>query len=82
SNPTQSQVNLAGWKLRDRAGNTFTLSGSIPAGSRLTIVLSPNTMPLNNDGDDVKLIDPQGQIKHRVSYTGSQAQSGQRVVFQ
>lgn len=80
-NLTTSSINLQGWKLRDRASNTFSLSGSIPANSELVIRLSPNTMPLNNDGDEVSLIDPQANVRHQVSYTGMQAQSGVRITF-
>lgn len=80
-NFTASSVNLSGWKLKDRSGNQFSLSGSVAAGGRLTITLPANNLPLNNDGDDVMLLDPQGQERHRVSYTGSQAQSGQVIVF-
>jgi endonuclease/exonuclease/phosphatase family metal-dependent hydrolase len=82
ANPTAAAATVAGWGLRDRAGNTFALTGSVSANSRLTILLPPNSVPLNNDGDDLSLIDPQNQIKHRVTYTGAQAQSGQRITFQ
>jgi endonuclease/exonuclease/phosphatase family metal-dependent hydrolase len=81
ANSTQASVNLSGWKLKDRTGNQFALSGSVAAGGRVTIILPANNLPLNNDGDDVILLDPQGQVKHQVSYTGSQAQSGQTIVF-
>jgi hypothetical protein len=36
-------------------------------------------MPLNHSGDDVSLIDPQGQIRHHVKYLAAQAASGQVV---
>lgn len=74
-------VTLTNWKLRDRSGNQFTLSGTIAAGATLVIRLPANTLPLNNDGDDIILINAPGQQQHAVSYTGAQAQSGQVVVF-
>jgi hypothetical protein len=33
-NRTDDVVDLAGWILRDRAGNQFVLSGTIPSGCR------------------------------------------------
>jgi hypothetical protein len=67
--------------LRDRAGNQFALTGSIPAQQPLTITMREFSMPLNNSGDDVSLLDPQGQVRHHVSYTAAQAQPGQMVTF-
>jgi hypothetical protein len=43
--------------------------------------MSVFSMPLNDSGDDVSLIDPQGNVVHQVSYTGSQVQAGQVVTF-
>jgi hypothetical protein len=39
-------------------------------------------MPLNNSGDDVSLLDPQGQIRHHASDTAAQAASGMVVTFE
>jgi endonuclease/exonuclease/phosphatase family metal-dependent hydrolase len=80
-NFTASPVSLSGWKLRDRSGKVFTLTGSVPANDRVIFTLPANTMPLNNNGDDVFLIDPQGNIKHQVSYNTSQATSGTVISF-
>jgi hypothetical protein len=40
------------------------------------------SMPLNNAGDDVSLINPPGQVRHHVSYTTAQAASGTVVTFE
>ena len=56
-NATDTAVDLAGWTLRDRAGNVFALSGTVPARGKLTVTMTEPTMPLNNDGDEVVLID-------------------------
>jgi len=40
------------------------------------------SMPLNNSGDDASWIDPQGQVRHHVSYTAPQAPLGQVVTFE
>ena len=39
-------------------------------------------MPLNNSGDDVSWVDPQGQVRHHVTYTAAQADSGTVVTFE
>jgi Lamin Tail Domain len=69
SNGTAEEVNLAGWMLRDRAGNRFTLTGVVLAQQQLMITMHAFSMPLNNSGDDVSLIDPQGQVCDHVSYS-------------
>jgi len=80
-NFTAAAVSLSGWKLKDAAGNTFALAGSIPAGGTLSIVMTNNSMPLNNNGDTVTLVDDSGAERHSVSYVGSQATSGNVVEF-
>ena len=80
-NGTADEVNLAGWMLRDRAGNRFTPTSVVPAQQQLTITMQVFSMPLNNSVDDVSLIDPQGQLRDHVSYSAVQAASGQVVTF-
>ena len=80
-NLTDNAVDLNGWKLRDRAGNEFLLSGIVPANGTHIITMSTFSMPLNNSGDDVLLIDPQGHTRHHVSYSASEAGSGLVVSF-
>ena len=72
---------FTGWTLRDRGQNVFSLSGTIAPGSSLTVTLSPNTMPLNNSGDEVFLIDHTGMIRHKVTYEGGQVQAGVVIVI-
>ena len=80
-NLTDSEVDLSGWKLRDRAGNEFSLSEKICNNNTRTITMSTFSMPLNNSGDDVLLIDSQGKTRHQVSYPASEAGSGSVVSF-
>jgi endonuclease/exonuclease/phosphatase family metal-dependent hydrolase len=80
-NTGASAVDLTGWRLEDDSGHRFALSGTVAANSSRTITMTANTMPLTNSGDEVRLIDPAGAVRHRVSYTGAQAGSGQVVVF-
>lgn len=81
-NTTAEALDLAGWMLWGRAGNRFALDGMIPARKQLTITMRAFSMLLNNSGDDVSLLDPQGQVRHHVSYTATQAQPGQVVTFE
>jgi endonuclease/exonuclease/phosphatase family metal-dependent hydrolase len=81
-NNTQNDINLTGWKLRDRAGNEYNLSGIVPSNNSLTITMTTFSMPLNNSGDDISLIDNQSNSKHHVSYTSSQVKSGVVVNFE
>jgi len=80
-NGTNRDVDLAGWKLLDRAGNKFQLSGKVAAGRAVTIRLDPPTMPLNNDGDEVLLLDANGVPVSRVGYTERQIRTGEWIEF-
>ncbi|MCY2987044.1 MAG: lamin tail domain-containing protein [Planctomycetota bacterium] len=75
-NATDKPVDLAGWKLRDRAGNQYRLAGTVAAKGRLRIVMTAATMPLNNDGDTVLLIESAGVLRCRVEYTAEQVRAG------
>jgi endonuclease YncB( thermonuclease family) len=75
-NSTGDPVKLQGWKLIDKAGNVYLLSGSVQPGKSLVVTMTEATMPLNNNGDTVVLIDSKGVGRSRVSYSGSQARSG------
>ena len=59
ANGTSISLNLSGWILRDRAQNKFKPTGTVAANGSLTVTMTTHTMPLNNSGDEVFLIDPQ-----------------------
>jgi len=80
-NTTGTALNLSGWVLRDRAQNEFALSGTVGGNAMLTITMAQFTMPLNNSGDEVFLIDPQGVIRHHVQYDAAQVQPGVVITF-
>ena len=82
ANSASTSINLSGWKLRDAAAHEFPLSGTVSAGGKITIVMTSNSMPLTNSGDEISLIDPTGNVRHLVSYSALQAKPGQVVVFQ
>ena len=80
SSTTQS---LAGWKLRDRAGNEFPLGdfGTLPVG-RTDFVMLEFSMPLNNAGDDITLLDDGGNVRHHVTYTAAEVLPGVTINFE
>ena len=75
-NSGQSPIDLTGWQLRDLAANTWTLNITVPAGQRITIVRNGagmlrnhgQQMSLNNDGDLVELVMPDGTVVDSVRY--------------
>ncbi len=52
SNPTTAAISFSGWKIKDKANNTFAFTGTIPAQSSLTVTMTRSAM-LNNTGDEV-----------------------------
>lgn len=67
-NEGPSPIDLNGWTLRDLARQTWSLSGQLGAGETLVFHRNGQAMALNNRGDTVDLIDPDGEIVHTVSY--------------
>ena len=81
ANPTGTDVDLAGWKLTDKADREFALSGKIPAGETLSFKLVDTEMVLANNGGTVDLIAADGTKRQTVSYTKQQARSGAFILF-
>ena len=80
-NHESEAVNLAGWRLRDAAGHTVTLSGLIARGTELKVPLADGQMPLSNNGDDIELLDDKGRVVHKVRYSGGQVVPGREIDF-
>jgi len=78
-NESSAEVNLIGWKLRDKAGHTVVLTGSIPSGAELKIRLRAGQMPLNNNGDEIELLDAASSIVDKVRYTSGQVVPGRQI---
>ncbi|MGF1482248.1 MAG: lamin tail domain-containing protein [Cyanophyceae cyanobacterium] len=80
-NNSQEAVNLAGWQLRDRTGLTWQLDllGTLQPGEQRQLLREGQDMALNNDGDTVELISPQGEVVDTVSY--GRADSEQLISF-
>ena len=78
-NPGSGTVSLSGWQLRDRAGRTWSLAagGAIGAGLEVTVRRAGQDMALNNDGDAVELLDPEGRVVQ--SYEYERASEGERL---
>jgi endonuclease/exonuclease/phosphatase family metal-dependent hydrolase len=74
-------IDLTGWRLRDRGGNVFELTGRVEPGRELEIRMPEHRMPLNNDGDVVEILRPDGTAVNRVNYRREDVQSGQVIHF-
>ena len=81
-NTTASLVDLTGWKIADRDGNTVAVPPTaLPAGEALRMLLGP-PVALGNRGGAITLLDAAGLKVDGVSYTGSQvADEGRTIVF-
>ena len=71
-NASPRPIELAGWKLADRQKNEQSLSGTIAAGTALTVTVRPHVQ-LGNKGGIITLLDDQGLKVDGVSYTEQQA---------
>lgn len=71
-NVTSKTIDLQGWKLLDRDKNAMPLSGVLPAGETVRILLVPPAM-LPNKGGLITLINPDGLRVDGVTYTKAQA---------
>ena len=69
-NFTSQSVNLTGWTVRDAAGKSWSLDslGTLAPGEEKTIKRDGQRMALNNRGDTVDLIDPQGVVVQTITY--------------
>ena len=78
-NTAATAIDLTGWYLQDRAGNTFELpSVTIEPGGELVIIMDTFSMPLNNGGDDVMLWSADTLIDS-VSYLAHEVVPGQQL---
>lgn len=81
ANSGQSAIDLTGWQLRDRFGQRWRLDvlGTLQPGEQQQIRREGQEMALNNDGDTVELVSPQGEIIDTVAY--DRAAPGQQFSF-
>ena len=76
-----SKPPAAASSVRRSAGRPRTPRGIVPPKGKLTVTMTEPTMPLNNDGDEVLLMDGGGVVRSRVAYAGEQARAGAWVEF-
>lgn len=63
-NPTEEEVDLSGWTVRDESGSIYLIKDlAISPQSRMSIFSKDSKITLNNTGDVIQLIDPSGKIK-------------------
>lgn len=70
SNTGTATIELAGWRVRDLAGNVWELDGlfAIAAGETKTLLRNGASMSLNNGGDEIELVAPDGTVVQAVRY--------------
>lgn len=73
-NKDSSQADMTGWTIRDRSGRIWTLGslGTLSPGQSAAILRHGMPMSLNNAGDEITLLDPNGQQADQFAYTDSQ----------
>jgi len=71
-NPNDFEVNLSGWKIQDTVGKTkayiFQKGTKILAKGFLVLKRPITKITLNNEGDGLKLTDPDGKTIDEISY--------------
>ena len=67
-NNGEEEVAVTGWQLIDASGQIFTLAGSIGAKRYYAWYRSDTKISLNNTGDTIALLQPDGTELDRVSY--------------
>lgn len=74
-----ADINLAGWRVRDLAGNVWELDGlaSIATNADKQLLRNGAPMSLNNGGDEIELVAPDGTVVQSVTY--SQVSTGEVV---
>ncbi len=84
-NTGAASVSLEGWFLLDAMNNRYVLSDQsniMAPGATFTITLPKNSMQLSNKGGEIRLLNRDGKVVHRVSYTKAQAQEqGRTLIF-
>lgn len=84
-NTGSASVSLEGWFLLDAMNNRYVLSDQsnvMASGATTSITLPKNSIQLSNKGGEIRLLNRDGKVVHRVSYTKAQAQElGRTIIF-
>jgi len=67
-NDSAAAVELAGYKLRDLAGGTWSLSGTIAPGESKSFKRDGQAMAMGNRGDTIDLVNPAGEVIDSIHY--------------
>lgn len=79
-NDGDEAVSLTNWKIKDKSGKEFSLSGYVIApGSGLEFSANVTGIILNNSDELIELLGPDGGVEDSLSYTGAIAE-GQVVL--
>jgi len=70
TNSGDSDVSLEGWQVRDLAGNIWVLDAlrALAPGQTKSLLRNGQSMALNNSGDRVELVSPDGTVVQVFSY--------------
>ena len=70
-NSNNFAVHLAGWKIENKSHKSFIFSSNdvIKSNSLYTLLRSKTKIPLNNNGDIVKLFNNSGLLKDSITYS-------------
>jgi len=72
SNQNNFEVDLSGWKIKDSIGKSttyiFSKRTKVPSQGLLTLSRQTTKITLNNDGDEMFLLKPDGKVADSVSY--------------
>ncbi|TWT38553.1 lamin tail domain-containing protein [Blastopirellula retiformator] len=71
-------LKLDGWRLTDDDGGNIKLTGEIPPCSAITIH-HPGEAWLSNRGDELRLVDPDGNVIDEVRYTQDDVEPGKFI---
>ena len=78
-NRSDVNVNLEGWKIRNRAGQEQPLEAGLTLAAGKKVTVKVPKAPLSNNGGTITLLDGKGLKVHGVSYTKEQARGGNVV---
>jgi hypothetical protein len=78
-----TSIPLAGWRLVDKNNNQLRIADlSLAGGSATTIRLPRNSLQLSNQGGEIRLLNSNNEIVHRVTYSKQQAtREGETLIF-
>jgi uncharacterized protein YdeI (BOF family) len=69
-NTDESSVGLGGWQIADGSGRSYTVppGTTLPPGQYLVLYRRETGLALNNDGETVSLVRPDGTVADRCTY--------------